>query len=48
MKMPSIKKKRGRSQAFEYSCTLEKKYGADITVVVIDENSKDAIADHDA
>jgi hypothetical protein len=38
----------GTRQAVATTTALAKKYGADITVVVIDENSKDAIADHDA
>lgn len=38
----------GTRQAVATTTALAKKYGAEITVVVIDENSKDAIADHDA
>lgn len=37
----------GTRQAVATTTALAKKYGADITVVVIDENSRDAIADHD-
>jgi uncharacterized membrane protein YgcG len=35
-------------QAVATTTELAKKYGTDITVVVIDENNKDAIAYHDA
>lgn len=38
----------GTRQAMATTTALAKKYGADITVVVIDKNSKDTIADHDA
>lgn len=38
----------GTRQAVATTTALAKKYGAEITVVVIDENSRDTIADHDA
>ncbi|KAH9325889.1 hypothetical protein KI387_006067, partial [Taxus chinensis] len=38
----------GTKQAAATTTALAKKSGAKVTVIVIDENIKDAIADHDA